>query len=224
MHRYAYRNLVALALGVLLFTTACSDTTGPGVGQASVVLTGDVAANVVGEGISLSLGDVPETAVGNLFLTITRIDLHLVGVDDEGAEGEGTGGEGEASGSQSGWISLDPALVAPLDILTLSTAGVQIADGTVTAGRYNQVRFFFDTSELVLTEAIDVNGTIVDPGTYDVNIPSAAQSGLKLNLSNVEVGDGETETVAIELGLGATIGNLIWNANGFQLNPVLRIN
>lgn len=224
MNRYSHRNLVAFALGGLLFTTACSDTTGPGVGQASVVLTGDATASVVGEGISLSLGDVPETAVGNLFLTITRIDLHLVDVDDEGAEGEGVGGEGEGEGSEAGWISLDPALVAPLDILTLSTAGVQVADGTVTAGRYNQVRFFFDTSELVLTEAIVVNGVTIDPGTYDVTVPSAAQTGLKLNLSNVEVDDGETETVAIELGLGATIGNLIWNANGFQLSPVLRIN
>lgn len=220
MKRYGYRSMGALAAAMLLVTTACSDGLGPEVGRANVVLTGDaVAASVVGPGISLSMGDVPESAVANLFLEITRIELHLVG-GGTGGEGEGeTGGE---SGEGGSWISLEPGLTSPVDALQLSETGVQLASGVVAAGRYNQARFFFDTSQLVLADPIDVNGQTVDAGTYDVTVPSADQTGLKLQLSGVEVTGGETETVGIELGQSATIGTLVWNANGFQLSPVLR--
>jgi hypothetical protein len=186
-----------------------------------------VSANRVGDGISLSVGDVPESAVANLFLTITRVDLHLVGGgDDTGTESAGTegeGGEGESSEDGS-WVSLEPSLTEPLDVFALSTSGIELAAGSVTAGQYNQARFFFDTSELVLSEAIDVNGVTVDAGSYDVTVPSADQTGLKLQLSGTEVGNGETETVGVQLGTGATIGTLVWNANGFQLSPVLSTN
>jgi hypothetical protein len=181
-----------------------------------------VSANRVGDGISLSVGDVPESAVANLFLTITRVDLHLVGGgDDTGTEGEG--GEGESSEDGS-WVSLELSLTEPLDVFVLSTSGIELAAGTVTAGQYNQARFFFDTSELVLSEAIDVNGVTVDAGSYDVTVPSADETGLKLQLSGTDVGDGETETVGVQLGTGATIGTLVWNSNGFQLSPVLSTN
>ena len=242
MMRYANRGFAAAAVAGLLVATACSDTTGPGMGEASVILAGDgVAANLVGDGVSLSLGDVPESAVESLFLNITRIDLHLVGADDDevegeesageesvGEEGEGEAGEGEGdeadeSGGHSSWISLEVTLTEPIDILALSESGVEIADGVLPAGRYNQARFFFDSSEIVLSEDVTVNGgTVLPAGTYDVTIPSSGQTGLKLHLSNLEIVDGETETVAVEVGKGATIGTLNWNANGFRLSPVLK--
>lgn len=223
MRRYPTRVLTALALGCLPALTACSDATGPEFGDVSVVVTGDaVSANRLGDGISLNMGDVPESAVGSLLLNITRIELHLAGGDEEGGtEGAGTEGEG---GEGDSWISLDVTLPGPLDILTLSTAGVELAAGTVTAGQYNQVRFFFDTSELVLNEDIAVLGGTVVAGTYDVTVPSADETGLKLQLSGLNVGDGETETVGVQLGVDATIGTLVWNANGFLLSPVLNSN
>jgi len=200
--------------------TACSDSTGPGsVGQASVVLTSDaVATSRVGSGISLSIGDVPSTALANLFLTITRIDLHRVGT------GEESSGEGEASGEGGEWISLEISLAAPVDLLALpSTGGIELAAGTVPAGRYNQARFFFDTSEAVLDEAVVVTGQTIDAGTYEVTVPSAEQTGLKIQLMDTEVVESETETIALELATDATIGTLVWNANGFQLSPVLSV-
>ncbi|MDX1579806.1 MAG: DUF4382 domain-containing protein [Gemmatimonadota bacterium] len=224
MKRYGTGTLVALVFGGLLGMTACSDTTGPGVGEASVILTSDaVASNSVGEGLSLSIGDVPESSIGNLFLTITRIDLHLVGADEGEAGAEGEGGE-EAGEEGGGWISLEVSLTDAVDVLALGAGGIQLAEGTVPAGQYNQARFFFDTSELVLTEDIDVNGTTVVAGSYDVFVPSAAQTGLKLQLSGVEVEDGGTETVGVELGTGATVGTLVRTANGFLLSPVLLTN
>lgn len=228
MKRYTMQTLTAAACCSLLAITACSNSTGPGVGQASVVLMGDAAsANLVGAGIGLNVAGVPESAVANLFLTITRVDLHLVG---SGGEGESEGGEGESSeggegeASESGWITLDVTLTEPVDVLGLSTAGLELAAGTVPAGRYNQARFFFDTSELVLGEQVVSNGATLDPGSYDVNVPSAAQTGLKLQLSSTDVGDGDTETVGVEIGTGTTIGTLVWNANGFAVSPHLKEN
>ena len=212
------RNSVTLACVGLAALTACSDSTGPdSFGQASVVLTSDaVAASTVGSGISLSLGDVPSTALANLFLGITRVDLHRVGTGDEST------GEDETSTEGGEWISLEISLEAPLDLLAIpSTGGVVLAAGSIPAGRYNQARFFFDVAEAVLDEAVAVPGQTVDPGTYGVTVPSAAQTGLKLHLADTEVVEGETETIGLELATSATIGTLVWQANGFLLSPVL---
>ncbi len=223
MLRYTRRTLAVAVCGGLLAFTACSDSTGPGVGEASVVLTGDAAStSLLGEGIALSVAGVPESAVTSLFLNITRVDLHLVGGDGgEESESEGTG-ESEASGEGGSWISLDLVLTEPLDILQLSTSGLVLAEGTVPAGRYNQARFYFDSSELELGEQVVVNTVTLDPGMYDVDVPSAAQSGLKLQLTSTDVDAGETEAVGVEIGAGTTIGTLVWNTNGFSVSPRLQ--
>ncbi len=101
---------------------------------------------------------------------------------------------------------------------------MQLAAGTLPAGRYNQARFFFDTSQLVLSQDITAQGGTVVAGTYDVWIPSAEQTGLKLQLSDFNVVADETGTLGIEVGAGATIGSLVHTANGFLLSPVLRRN
>lgn len=222
MKRYTTRTLAAAVCGGVLAITACTDSTGPGLGVASVVLSGDaVAASLVDETVGLNLAGVPESAVSNLFLTITRVDVHLAGGDDGGAGEAASEGVGDESSEGGSWFSLDLTLTEPLDLLALSTAGLQLAQGTVPAGKYTQARFFFETSELVLGEQVVVNGVTLDPGTYDVDVPSAEQTGLKLLLSGMNVDAGDTETVEVEVGAGATIGTLVWNSNGFAISPVL---
>jgi hypothetical protein len=61
----------------------------------------------------------------------------------------------------------------------------------------------------------------VDPGVYDITIPSATQSGLKIQVGRFEVPSGGTETVVLELATNASIQTLIWNTNGFQMSPVM---
>jgi len=213
--RFFRRTFPAIALGILAIT-ACSDATGPeGVGRASVVLTTDAVAASVIPRVAASIGDVPESAVSSLELAVTRIDLHLVGGDET---------DGEVSGEGGAWVSLELALTEPVDVLAFAAGGIELAAGTVPVGQYNQARIYFDTSTLTLDQQIVVNALTIDPGTYDVNVPSAAQSGLKLQLAQTSVAGGETETVALTLGTTATIGTLVWNANGFQMNPVIQVN
>jgi hypothetical protein len=167
-------------LAVLLLTgavahSACSDATGPETGQASVLLAGDgsVAASEVPAGLRLSLGDVPVGAVGSIDLIVTRVDVHQAGDEAEGTQGA-EGGEGtEGDGAEAGWVTLDLA-ETPLDLLSLpSTGGVEVANGLLVAGFYNQVRLFFTSSTLTLAQTINVGGQDLDPGS---GTPTASSS------------------------------------------------
>jgi hypothetical protein len=100
-------------------------------------------------------------------------------------------------------------------------SGVEIAAGTLPAGHYNQVRLFFSTATITLADPITVGAQTVDPGVYDITIPSATQSGLKIQVGRFEVPSGGTETVVLELATNASIQTLIWNTNGFQMSPVM---
>lgn len=229
--RRARRGAALLTACAALILAACSDATGPeGVGQANVVLSSDRAAahRAPASDVRLSagsLGDVPVSAVGSLTLEVTRIDVHVAGGDDE-ASGEGEEGPGDEDGEEggSGWVTLELSVATPIDLLDLGATGsVQLASGAVPAGKITQVRLFFDASELVLDADIDASGQQIPAGAYQVNVPSAEQTGLKIPGLAVDISDGETETVTLEIGVDASIGTLVWTANGFQLSPVLRV-
>lgn len=217
---------LALVAAAALATAGCGDAAGPaGAGRAIIALSGDApAASRVSDRLRLSAGDVPTDAVSSLTLDLTRIDVHVAGSDideplEEGEEGEDPGEVGEA-----GWITLEVSLEAPIDLLDLAALGtVELAEGTVPAGKITQIRLFFDTLELTLDTDVDVANQTVAAGVYAVRVPSAEQTGLKINQVNTTVSDGETGTVTLEIGVDASIGSLVYNANGFQLSPVLRV-
>jgi len=209
--------------GATLGVAGCDDASGPaGIGEAVVVLTSDApAANRVAGDLHLSVGGVPTAAVASLTLDLTRIDVHVAGLDDEPLEEDETG---EEPAEDAGWITLEVSLAAPIDLLDLASLGtVELAAGTIPAGRITQVRLFFDTIELTLDADVDQGGQTIPAGVYDVRVPSAEQTGLKINQVDTTVGDGETGTIALEIGLDASIGTLVYQANGFQLSPVLRV-
>jgi hypothetical protein len=228
LRRYQTLAAVLLLTGAAVFS-ACSDTTGVETGQASILLAGDgsVAASTVPAGLRLSLGDVPVAAVGSIDLAVTRVDIHRTG-DGSEAEGDGTG-EGEGSeggesgaGTGGGWVTLDLGTETPIDLMSLpTTGGVEVASGSLVAGFYNQVRLYFSTSTLTLAQTINVGGQDLDPGTYEIRIPSAEQSGYKIQMDRVEVVGGATEAILLEIATTASIGSLVWNATGFQLSPVM---
>lgn len=215
--RSRIRVSTALPLLAGLALTGCGDTSGPGgVGQVAVELSSDAAAagSVAGD---LHLSAVPAAALGSLMIDVTRIDVHVAG------DGVDETTEGAAEG-ESGWTTLELEVAAPIDLLDLSTTGaVALASGAIPAGRITQIRLFFDTAQLTLDTDTDVGGQTLPAGVYDVSVPSADQTGLKIDQVGVEVGDGETETVTLEVGLAASIGSLSYTTNGFQLSPVLTV-
>ncbi len=207
------------AAGFLAF--GCGDSSGPeGLGNANILLVAEAAsASLQGVPPRLSVaGDVPMAAVEAIEISLTRIEVHRTGSgDQEGAE------EGGESGGGGGWVALNLEAAAATDLLQLSTTGgVPIASGGLEPGTYNQVRLFFSDAMIRLSSDVTVQGgQVVGVGAYEIRIPSAEQTGLKIPTS-FEVPEGGETTVVLEVGVNATVGTLVWNANGFQMSPVMK--
>ena len=105
------------------------------------------------------------------------------------------------------WIDIetDPQTI---DLLTLTQNETMIGSAGVPSGTYTQIRLFI--SEATVTD---------ETGTHDVQIPSGAQTGLKLNV-NATVGGG-----AVEILLDFNVQkSLTRTGNGqYKLKPVIPI-
>ena len=131
-------------------------------------------------------------------ITINRVEVNRE-QDNESSE----------DSVNDGWTTISDQQMK-VNLLDL-TNGTQISLGSeeLEAGNYGQIR-------LVLG---DDNTVTVDGETYDLQTPSAQQSGLKLNV-NAQIEDGETYSLLIDFDAARSIvqqGN-----GGYLLKPVLR--
>ncbi|MCH8979372.1 MAG: DUF4382 domain-containing protein [Armatimonadetes bacterium] len=105
------------------------------------------------------------------------------------------------------WVAIetDPQTI---DLLTLTQNEMMIGSAGVPSGTYTQIRLFL--SSATVTD---------DTGTYDVTIPSAAQTGLKLNVNATVSGGG------VELLLDFNVAkSLIKTGEGeYKLKPVIPV-
>lgn len=111
---------------------------------------------------------------------------------------------------ESGWITLD-ANPGIYDLLEL-TDGVEtvIADGDYPAGRISQIRLILG----------DNNTVVVDGETFDLDVPSSSQSGLKLNLHE-ELTDGITYSVLLDFDAAKSVVHA-GNSGKYILKPVIK--
>jgi len=126
-------------------------------------------------------------------IVVTRVEVHL-------------SGEGETGG----WIVVSDS-DAVYNLLELTNgANAILADDTLEAGHYTQIRLYLDEGSNV----------VVDGVTYDLTIPSGIQSGLKLN----HPFDIEPETL-YELTLDFDAEESIHQTgNGtYMMDPVIRV-
>lgn len=209
----------------LLGAAACGNGAGPsGTGTASVELSqaGGVLGTISGRLLRLDAtpGQVPLGAISALQLTLERIDVHR---SSPGAGSASSGnGSGNGSSGEGGWITLNLTEPLPIDVLSLPTAaGVEVARGDLPAGQYDNLRLFFSQATLTLSQTLDVQGQTFDPGEYDLRIPSAEQTGLKVPSASFQIAEGQTETVIVEIATDASVQTIVRNANGFQMSPVL---
>ncbi len=84
-----------------------------------------------------------------------------------------------------------------------------IAAGPINAGRINQIRLILGTN----------NTIVIGPATYELETPSAQQSGLKLNVqANIQPG----ETYSILLDFDAARSIVETGSGKYILKPVIR--
>ncbi|MGM0545308.1 MAG: DUF4382 domain-containing protein [Bacteroidota bacterium] len=136
-------------------------------------------------------------------VTIKSVRVH------QNADSETDSTESDEEAEESGWVTITDEQMK-VNLLEL-TNGNQITLGSeeLEAGTYSQVRFILG----------DDNTVTVDGETYELQTPSAEQSGLKLNV-NAEVEENSTYTLLVDFDAARSVvqqGN-----GGYLLKPVLR--
>ena len=182
--------LLTFALTMLVGFTSCDSTnSNGGTGTMEVTMT-DAPANY--DSVQVTINEV-------------RVRKENDNNNDSDSEGDETDGESE----EDGWTTISDEQIT-VDLLEL-TNGNQIALGSeeIEAGNYEQIRLILG----------DENTVTVDGETYNLQTPSAQQSGLKLNI-DAEVEDGATYELLIDFDAARSIveqGN-----GGYLLKPVIR--
>lgn len=203
--------LGVLALAVAFTVTGCDDGSGvDGPGSLTLLLTDDP-------------GDFKEAVV-----EISQIEL--VG---GGTEGE----EGEAGGILPLMGEADPPFRT--NLLTLANDAIVLVDGaTVPSGTYSQLRFIIP-SACIVVEGTETEGDLVyaspglseefvadypDCGAADgiLQLPSYAQTGIKVNLPNevLEVSEGE-QALLLDFDVSETFGHDAGMSGKWVMSPVI---
>lgn len=156
--------------------------------------------------ISMKMGDAPFPIdlVAKAEITFDKIDIRSV---------SGTGSEGD----QRTYIVLDePQTINLIDFRNGLTT--DLPDIIVSAGNYDQVRLYIADAKIELTD-----GT-----TYDLKVPSGAESGLKVYINPfLQVNPDVTYEVLLDVDLTKSFvvqgnPNTPAGINGFIFKPVIR--
>jgi hypothetical protein len=150
--------------------------------------------NSTGNGrIRMDMVDDPATEFQHVYIEIVRVEVHQADAD-----------------SNSGWIVVcsNPGIY---DLLLLTNGlDTVLVDTMLAPGQYTQIRLYLG----------DNNTVVVNNQSYPLEIPSAQQSGLKLNHNfNIE------PNVLYELTLDFNAEDEIHQTgNGqYMMNPVIRV-
>lgn len=193
------RNIARSLLGTMLgmaTVTACSDSTGSNTGKLTVQLT-----------------DAPFP-----FAEVSRVDMFVVRIDARTASVS----EAEASDASStgGWTTIASPNAA-INLLALQ-GGVTTNLGTTTlaTGNYNGFRLVLDTQKSTVT----LKDGAVLTGSAGIVFPSAAQTGIKINLDAPIQVTKDSSVMILDFDVGSSFvlrGNSIKN-NGLLFKPVIR--
>lgn len=214
---------VILSAATLLGAVACSDSTGVGSGTVGVKLTNaslsaaTVAADIIGE----ANAPLPAGSVKSVDIFVVRVDARAAEASD--AQASEATEETEAAGA--GWVTLaEPN--ASLDLMTLGNGATAfLGDAEVPAGSYNAFRLIIDPAQSSLTLNDDANTVIGGESITGLKFPSAAQTGIKINLTSpVEVTDGGASTVMVTFDVSKSFvmrGSSV-EQNGLLFKPVIK--
>lgn len=206
--------LATLALFVSL--TACDDALGPDQGRLSVRMSRDdgaaaAAALVAADLVQATMGPVALEAVASIDVTITAVQVQREGED----EGNGP------------WVTLDLVAPATVNLLALPTdggEGLLVATDEVDAGSYAHLRLLFSDASITLAQDVTLGAITFTAGTaYELNIPSGAQTGIKVQLGGIEVPDGGAAEVELLFDAATSVGNVLVTGSGLQMTPVMHV-
>lgn len=196
------RTGMALTLASLMLMGACGDSTAEldDVGEVRVMLT-----------------DAPADYLSEAVVCISQVYLQVE--DDEEGEEE----EGNASRVVL-WEKGEDEPQCP-DLLELQGVSVEVAEAEVPAGTYAQLRFIVESAAVTLAEGYEFNS---GGNTQDLQVPSGAQTGIKVLLLDPVVVEAQTVnemTVDADVNANFVIQGNPETAAGIQgvlFTPVLK--
>ena len=216
------RLAIAFSAATLFGVAACSDSTAAGTGTVGIRLTNQsvaasVAADIVGSDAESPL---PPNSVKSVDIFIVRIDAKAQEPSDDDAAAETE----ESEAAKGGWVTVaEPN--ALFDLMKLTETNTFLGDEKVPAGSYNGFRLIIDPAKSSVTLNDEKNTVIGGESIVGLKFPSAAKTGIKINLSNggVEVKEGETSTLLVKFDVMKSFvvrGNSI-EQNGLLFKPVI---
>ncbi len=200
----------AAAAASLVLGTACSSDSTP------AGLSGNGNGTVI-----TRLTDAPFSSD-----SVKSVDIFVLRVDARGTDTDSANTDKALtsdSASANGWTTLATPN-ASFDLLSLQNGiTATLGQATIPAGTYNGLRLIIDPSKSSVTLK---NGMkLTSTSSPSVTFPSAARSGIKVNLSSpVTVTDGGTTSLLIDFDVNGSFvqrGNTI-DKNGLLFKPVIK--
>lgn len=219
-HRLA---ALALSAAMVFSVAACSDSTAAGTGTVSVRLTNQsVAASVVAA--DLVGGDaespLPAGSVKSVDIFVVRIDAKTADATDDDAAKDTEDSQSE----KDGWVTVAEPNKS-FDLMTLTNgANTLLGDAKVAAGSYKAFRLIIDPAKSSIT-LNDANNTVIGGESITgLKFPSAAKTGIKIQLSDdLQVKEGETSVLVVKFDVEKSFvvrGGSI-DQNGLLFKPVI---
>jgi hypothetical protein len=212
---------IGLCAALLAGLTAC-DVFGPQRGgQATITMTRTAGSTAAFESHMLSLETDDGAAATVSLASVERIDVTVTRVDALRA--------GEDDNSSSGWRRIDVVSGGELNLMLLPAEevdGIVLASGEIEAGDYSGVRLFVENATIIFNTDVVVPGgpqarTLVAGEAYELRIPSAEQSGVKIPSAGFSVAEGGETEVALVFDAAASVQNLVANPTFLIMAPVL---
>ena len=143
--------------------------------------------------LSVYLTDAPAT-YDEVLIDLQGLQIKVSDADDEG-----------------GWKELTLNTTGQIDLLTLTDGNsIWLTDEPLPAGNVAQMRMILGTN----------NQIVVDGETFDLDTPSAQQSGLKFNI-HATIEEGKTYKLYIDFDAEKSI---VGKGNGtYSLKPVITV-
>ena len=220
--------VIALSATALLSAAACSDSTGAGTGTVGVRLTNASAAASVAASVASDIvgadaeSPLPEGSVKSVDIFVVRIDAKR----QEPTDDDAAAATEESESEQGGWVTVaEPN--ALFDLMKLADGtNTFLGDAEVAAGSYKGFRLIIDPAKSSVTLNDETNTVIGGESIVGLKFPSAAKTGIKINLSGgaVDVEEGTTSTLVVKFDVSKSFvvrgGTL--DQNGLLFKPVIR--
>lgn len=202
----------ACTAGVVALGVAGLAACGGGSGSSSDSGSGSLTVGVT---------DAPVDSASHVYVQFSSITLKPSGVDDDSADadadanGDADGGDSDDDGDDQPFVSISFEQPKRIDLLDQQNgnSALLVEDEEIPAGDYEWIRLGVDLGN---GETVIVNGN----GTFDLDIPSGARTGLKLQ-TPFSIEDGGTLDLTIDFDLRKSV---VRTGNGeFKLKPALRL-